>query len=63
MMTRMNKLSIMLETIMMNDRKKTGAIVDPQVFPGMQSGPVCIVSYIILFQSSPVDIENSKEKL
>jgi len=63
MMTKMNKFNIMLETIMMNERKKTGAMVDPHVLPGIHPGPVFIVSYIILFQSSPVDIENNREKL
>ena len=52
----MNRLSMICVTIIMNERKKSGANVDPPLL-------VSIQSYIILFQSSPVDIENSKEKL
>ena len=62
-MTRMNRLSMMFVTSIMKMMKNTGAMVEPHVLPGMQSGPVFIVSYIILFQSSPVDMEKSSEKL
>ena len=54
---------MMLETIMLKVRKKSGAIPEPQVLSGMQSAEVSIVSYMILFQSSPVEIENRSEKL
>ena len=47
----------------MKERKKTGAILEPHVFPSMQSGANLIQSYIMRFQSSPVEIEKSKEKL
>ena len=63
MMTRMNRLSMMLETSMMNIMKNTGAIGEPHVLPGIQSADVFIVSYMIRFQSSPVDMEKSSEKL
>ena len=54
----------MFVTIIMKHMKKSGASpVDTQFFPGMQSGSTCIQSYMILFQSSPVDIENNSEKL
>ena len=48
---------------MMNVKKNTGAIEEPQVRPSMQSGGKRIVSNIIRFQSSPVEIEKSSEKL
>ena len=54
---------MMFDTIMMKVRKKMGAIEVPQDSPGMQLGDVFIVSYIILFQSSPVPIEKRSEKL
>ena len=53
---------MILLTIIMNDKKKTGAMLEPQVLPGIQFGGTSIVSYIILFQSSPVEIEKSREK-
>ena len=62
-MTKMNRLSITLLTIRLKERKKIGAMVEPHVLSGMQSGGNLIVSYMILFQSSPVDMEKSKEKL
>ena len=62
-MTKINRFSMIFETIMMNDRKKTGAMEMPHVLSGMHSGDVSIVSYMILFQSSPVDIEKRSEKL
>ena len=43
--------------------KNNGARDVPQVFPGMQFGSNLMQSYMILFQSSPVDIENNREKL
>ena len=52
-----------LVTTMMNVRKKTGAIDEPQVLSGIQSGGNRIQSYMNLFQSSPVAIEKSREKL
>ena len=63
MMTRMKRFSIMLLTIMMNDRKNTGAIGEPHVLPEMQFGGTSMQSYMILFQSSPVDMEKSSKKL
>lgn len=63
MMTRMKRFSMMCVTIRMNDRKKTGAIELPHVFPSMQLGATFIQSNMILFQSSPVAIENNREKL
>ena len=54
---------MMLETIMLKVRKNSGAMPEPQVLSGMHSGVVSIVSYMILFQSSPVEIENRSEKL
>ena len=59
----MNRFSMTLVTTMMNVRKKTGAIDEPQVLSGTQSGGSRIVSNMILFQSSPVEIEKSREKL
>ena len=47
----------------MKDRKKRGAKPVPQVFPSMQSEEVFMQSYMILFQSSPVEIEKSNSKL
>lgn len=47
----------MLLTIILKLRKKTGAIEFPHVLPGMQLGGVRMQSYIMIFQSSPVDIE------
>ena len=43
--------------------KYAGARLLPHVSPSMQSGSVCVQSYMILFQSSPVDMENSRRKL
>ena len=63
MMTRMKRLSMMCVTIRMNDRKKTGAMLVPHVLPGIQSGSVRMQSYMILFQSSPVEIAKSNWKL
>ena len=57
MMTRIKRLSMMLLTIILKLRKKTGAIEFPHVLPGMQLGGVRMQSYIMIFQSSPVDIE------
>jgi len=52
-----------LLTTMMKVRKKTGAILEPQLTSGSHSGGNRIVSYMIRFQSSPVEIEKSSEKL
>ena len=43
--------------------KYMGARLLPQVSPSMQSGGVWRQSYIIRFQSSPVEIEKSRRKL
>jgi len=59
----MKRFSMMFVTSMMKIMKKIGAIGEPHVLPGMQSGANLIVSYMIRFQSSPVDIEKSSEKL
>ena len=49
---------------MMKDRKKIGAMPEPQVSPDMQlSSGSLQQSYIILFQSSPVEMEKRREKL
>ena len=63
MMTRMNKLSIMLVTSIMKQMKKRGARDEPQLTPGSHPGGVFKQSYIITFQSSPVDIAKSIMKL
>ena len=47
----------------MKDMKYTAAYSLPQVSPAIQSGAVLLQSYMILFQSSPVEIEKSKRKL
>lgn len=54
-----NKFSMTYVQIITKDIKKTGEYVIPQVYPGMQSDRVFIVSYIIVGQSSPVDILRS----
>ena len=54
---------MMLLTSMLKNRKNTEAIGEPHVFPGMQSGAVLLQSYMTLFQSSPVEIENNIIKL
>lgn len=63
MMTRMKRFSMMFVTSMMKERKNMGAMDEPQVLPGMQSGGNLMQSNMIRFQSSPVDIEKSNEKL
>jgi len=54
---------MMLLTIMLNERKNIAAIPEPHVSPEMQSGSRRPQSYMILFQSSPVEMENNNEKL
>jgi hypothetical protein len=51
----MNRFSITKVQMTMNDKKYKGAMSVPHVFFGIHYSEVSMVSYIILFQSSPVE--------